>query len=135
MLPERVPLDYPIKTSPDSPTVTEQIRSLINRDFFTQTSYFSNLETWLKDMALDQICGLIIGPERSGKSVSSKHWVDAISGRRENLLPIPLRIHRIECPVSCSAQKLSNLISSSLGRGAKGGNQQDLMLRALEDVW
>lgn len=132
MLPERVPLDYPIQTSPDSPTVTEQIKSLINRDFFTQTSYFSKLETWLRDMALDQVCGRITGLERSGKSIASQHWVDVISGRRENLLPIPLRIHRVECEVSCSAQKLSNLISGSLGRGAKGGNQKDLMLRALD---
>jgi len=132
MLPERVPLDYPLQTSPNSPTVIEQIESLINRDFFTQTSYFSNLETWLKDMALDQVCGRIIGFERSGKSKASKYWVDAISGRRDNLLPIPLRIHRVECPVSCSAQKLSNLISGGLGRGAKGGKQQDLMLRALD---
>lgn len=132
MLPERVPLDYPIQTSPDSPTVTEQIRSLINRNFLAKTNYFLDFEAWLKDIALDQVCGRIIGLERSGKSITSQHWVNEISGRRENLLPIPLRIHMVECPVSCSAQKLSNLISGSLGRGAKGGNQQDLMLRALD---
>lgn len=132
MLPERILLEYPIEASPDSPTVEQQIRSLIDREFLAETNYFSKLEDWLKDITLDRMCGRIVGPERSGKSVASQHWVDEISGRRGDLLPLPLRIHMIDCPPSCDARKLCNLISSSLGRGTKNGKPQDFTLRALD---
>lgn len=36
----------------------------------------------------------------------------------------------VECRPSCDARKLCHLISSSLGRGAKGGKPRDFMLRA-----
>lgn len=130
MLPERVPLDHPIETSPNSSTVEEQIRSLIDREFLAQTSYFLGLLDWLNQITLDKLCGRIIGFDRSGKSVASQHWVDEISGRRGDLLPVPLRIHMVECQPSCDARKLCNLILSSLGRGAKGGKPRDFMLRA-----
>jgi len=93
MLPERVPIDYPIQTSPDAPTVEEQIRALIDREFLAETTYFSNLSDWLKQIALNKLCGRLVGHDRSGKSVAAQHWVDEISGRRGELLPIPLRIH------------------------------------------
>lgn len=130
MLPERLPLDHPIQTFPGSPAIEEQIRSLINREFIAQTSYFLELKNWLEQITLDRLCGRIIGPDRSGKSRAAQHWVDVISGRRGDLLPVPLRIHIIECRPSCDARTLCNLILSSLGRGVKGGKPKDCMLRA-----
>ncbi|WP_416673557.1 hypothetical protein [Egbenema bharatensis] len=130
MLPECVPIDYPIQTSPDSPTVEDQIRALIDREFLAETSYFSELSNWLKQISLDKLCGRIVGRDRSGKSIASQCWVDEISGRRGDLLPIPLRIHMIDCPPSCDSRKLCKLITGSLGRGVKGGKSKDSMLRA-----
>ncbi|MBD2076818.1 ATP-binding protein [Phormidium sp. FACHB-592] len=134
MLSERVPLGYPIQTVPDSPTVEAQIRALIEREFLAETSYFSGLEDWLKQRNRDKLCGRIIGSDRSGKSVAAKHWVDEISGRRGDLLPIPLRIHIIDLESSCSTRKLCNLISGSLGRGAKGGKPKDFTFRAWDTL-
>jgi hypothetical protein len=129
MLPERVTLDYSIQTAPNSPSVEEQIKALIYREFFTASSYLLGLLEWLKEQSLDRLCGRIIGNRRSGKTLATQYCVEQISGQKGALRPVPLRAYYVDCLTSCSSRMLCNWILKDLGRGAKGGKPEDLRLR------
>ncbi|MBF2028319.1 MAG: ATP-binding protein [Oscillatoriales cyanobacterium C42_A2020_001] len=132
--PRRVPLNHSHQPAPNASKVRAQIKALINREFFAETSHLTELEQWLRARCEDRLCGRIIGPQRCGKTTIATECVDRISGQKGALRPIPLRAHYTKCLTSWHSRKLFNQITKELGRGARGGQPEDYRFRAYDAV-
>ena len=132
---ESVVLDYHTQIARDSPSVEEQIKALVNREFFTETNLVKELLDWLKGQRRDRLCGRVTGSRRVGKSEAARYCALQFSGQRGNMrLVIPMGAFYYKCLTSCSSRKLCGGILDGLGRGAKKGNPVDYRLRTWESL-
>jgi hypothetical protein len=116
-----------------SPEIQAEIERL-SRPPYLELDHVKRCHTWMYELLLSRMTGLLLGESRSGKTVSCKTFTNRCNQQAKTKGKRVMPVVYIQVPKNCGSRDLFIKILKALGHRATSGTITDLRERTLDTL-